>query len=206
MIVAHHVVFGAYGFWLPNDPRGSWSTYVGSLPIYQAGGPATTTSERRSLANRQHDAEQRRRVKRALARKPVRFTGIQARAIARGIGTYVAKSDHKVWACAIMRDHVHMVVAQRAMHVDQLVIQFKGAAIRQFNMEGVHPFSGQTNQRGTLPKCFVRGYWVSFLHADRVNEIIGYVESNPIKQGMRLQHWSFVTKPGAPQRSAARHG
>jgi hypothetical protein len=28
MIRASHVIFGAYGFWLPNDPRGSWSTFV----------------------------------------------------------------------------------------------------------------------------------------------------------------------------------
>ena len=30
MILGFHVVFGAYGFWLPNDPRGSWSDFVGS--------------------------------------------------------------------------------------------------------------------------------------------------------------------------------
>jgi hypothetical protein len=30
MILAFHAIFGAYGFWLPNDPRGSWSDFVGS--------------------------------------------------------------------------------------------------------------------------------------------------------------------------------
>jgi hypothetical protein len=29
-VLAYHVVLGAYGFWLPNDPRGSWSDFVGS--------------------------------------------------------------------------------------------------------------------------------------------------------------------------------
>jgi hypothetical protein len=28
MILGYHVIFGAYGFWLPNDPRGSWSDFV----------------------------------------------------------------------------------------------------------------------------------------------------------------------------------
>jgi len=92
------------------------------------------------------------------------------------------------------------------MHVDQLVIHFKGAAVKQFNTEGIHPFGGQTNIRGTLPKCFVRGYWVSFLHPNRVDDIIEYVEMNPVKIGMSPQKWSFVSKPGAPERSAARHG
>jgi len=30
MVRGYHVIFGMYGFWLPNDPRGSWSDYVGS--------------------------------------------------------------------------------------------------------------------------------------------------------------------------------
>jgi len=30
MIVGYHVIFGMYGFWLPNDPSGSWSEFVGS--------------------------------------------------------------------------------------------------------------------------------------------------------------------------------
>ncbi len=30
MIHAYHVIMGAYGFWLPNDPRGSWSAFVGA--------------------------------------------------------------------------------------------------------------------------------------------------------------------------------
>ena len=25
MVIAQHLVFTTYGFWLPNDPRGSWS-------------------------------------------------------------------------------------------------------------------------------------------------------------------------------------
>ncbi len=40
MIRANHLIFTAYGFWLPNDPRGSWSNYVRAYELYQAG-PAT---------------------------------------------------------------------------------------------------------------------------------------------------------------------
>ena len=28
MVVGHHLVWTAYGWWLPNDPRGSWSRAV----------------------------------------------------------------------------------------------------------------------------------------------------------------------------------
>ena len=37
MIHAYHVIFGAYGFWLPNDPRGSWSDFVGSWELLRFG-------------------------------------------------------------------------------------------------------------------------------------------------------------------------
>jgi hypothetical protein len=28
MVIGYHVILGARGFWLPNDPRGSGSSYV----------------------------------------------------------------------------------------------------------------------------------------------------------------------------------
>jgi len=30
MVLGTHLILTAYGFWLPNDPRGSWSDFVGS--------------------------------------------------------------------------------------------------------------------------------------------------------------------------------
>ena len=37
MIVGYHVIFGVYGFWLPNDPRGSWSEFVASWELARFG-------------------------------------------------------------------------------------------------------------------------------------------------------------------------
>src|SRR5438270_7440647 len=83
MIHGYHVIFGAYGFWLPNDPRGSWSDFVGSWELFRFG-TATTTDTRASVAHRAHDQARRQAAKQALQRPAVRFTGPQARAIARG--------------------------------------------------------------------------------------------------------------------------
>jgi len=206
MIVGHHITFAAYGFWLPNDPRGSWSTCVGSDALYIIAGSATTTTARHSLAYNSHDPQQRRAAKEALSRKAVRFNGMQARAIARGFGNYVAKSNCSIWACAIMPEHVHLVVAQTQMHLDQLVIQLKGAAIRQLIEERCHPFADRPDARGRLPKVFVRGYWSVYLDEENVERKIRYVEQNPVRDGLRAQNWKFVTKYSAPTRSAARHG
>lgn len=37
MIHAYHFILSAYGFWLPNDPRGSWSDFVGAWELFRYG-------------------------------------------------------------------------------------------------------------------------------------------------------------------------
>jgi hypothetical protein len=63
VVHASHVIFGTYGFWLPNDPRGSWSEWVGSWELFRAAGRATTTSARRSVAGAAHNRSARLNAK-----------------------------------------------------------------------------------------------------------------------------------------------
>ena len=42
MVLGYHLIMGTYGIWLPNDPRGSWSDFVGSRELFYFG-PATKT-------------------------------------------------------------------------------------------------------------------------------------------------------------------
>ncbi len=62
---AYHCIFGMYGFWLPNDPRGSWSDYVAAWELYRYGS-ATKTESRRSVAAATHDCQRRFAAKEAL--------------------------------------------------------------------------------------------------------------------------------------------
>ena len=195
MIVGYHVIFGAYGFWLPNDPRGSWSDFVGSWELLRYG-PATKTTERESVAHSEHDRGLRLTAKKALQRPAVAFSGLQARAIGQGFGRYVARSRLSVWACAILPDHVHVVVGRPAMAVEQLVIQLKGDATRSLIEEGVHPFADVKDRQGRPPKCFARGEWKVFLDPEDVTRAIRYVEENPVKEGKPPQRWSFVVPCG----------
>ena len=50
MIIGYHSIFGMYGFWLPNDPRGSGSDYVASWELFRHGA-ATKVASRRSVAH-----------------------------------------------------------------------------------------------------------------------------------------------------------
>jgi REP element-mobilizing transposase RayT len=182
MILGYHVIFCAYGFWLPNDPRGSWSDFVRSYELWQHGA-ATKTDTRRSVAARDHDHSARLAAKQSLKHQPVLFTGLQARAIAMGFASFVAKSGLIIHACAIMPDHVHLAVARHRYRVEQAVNLLKGAATTELKRQNLAPPSPP----------WAQGLWKVFLDipAD-LARAIHYVQANPPKAGLPPQHWSFV--------------
>lgn len=192
MVLAYHAIFTAYGFWLPNDPRGSWSDEVWAKDL-KPFGPSTKTNERRSLARRPHDRSKRLEAKQSLQYPPVVFNGLQARAVARGFSLILPTLDLPLYACAIMPDHAHVVLPRHHETVEQIVGFLKRAATRQLSAEGIHPLSDHCSARGRVPTPWVLGGWNRFLNDQRaIIDAIDYVEKNPTKAGLRRQHWSFV--------------
>jgi hypothetical protein len=127
MVLGYHAIFTCYGFWLPNDPRGSWSDWIRVWELLRYG-PATKTSARRSVAHRDHDRQQRLAAKQSLKYPPVVFTGLQARAVSRGFATAIDESDYLVTACAIMPDHVHAVVLRHEREIERIIGHLKSRA------------------------------------------------------------------------------
>ena len=121
MFVAHHLILSAYGFWLPNDPRGTGSNFVGSNALYDFAGRATKVDDGRSRASDPHDRGRRVAAREFLKWPPVLFTGVQARAVGRGIAEYVERMAIPIWACAIMPDHAHFVIAECGKDLDQTI-------------------------------------------------------------------------------------
>jgi REP element-mobilizing transposase RayT len=192
-VLAYHVIFTAYGFWLPNDPRGSWSDFVRSWELLRAGGPATKVETRRSVAHVPHDREARLRAKEALCYPPVVFDGHQALSIAHGFARMIAKAQYQVYACSILPEHVHMVLGRYRYRVETMVRLFKAEATTELVKDGRHPLARWPQQDGSLPSPWAVGRWKVFLYTDAdIVRAIRYVEENPIKEGKRPQHWSFV--------------
>ncbi len=118
-LLAAHIIFTAYGFWLPNDPRGSWSEWVASWELLKYG-RATKVDHGRSVARVKHDADLRRAAKQSLKYSPVLFTGLQARSIARGFSRAIDEGDYPVHACSILPDHVHLVIGDHERRFQQI--------------------------------------------------------------------------------------
>ena len=188
-MIASHLVFGAYGFWLPNDPRGSWSTYLRNRKLLDYGDivPVQTT---RSVAANPHDVTRRLAAKESLQYPPVELTGIQALAAIKGFARAAEENEYCIFACAIMPNHVHLVVAEHRIEPKMIIKHLKARATTQMNKENLHPFREVKDR----PSPWARGGWAVYLDTENdVWRAVKYVKQNPIKDGLKPQNWSFVT-------------
>ena len=186
-MAAWHLVFGMYGFWLPNDPRGSWSTFVGNKSLYLKFGPATKVDTRQSIAGQRHDRTRRLAAKQTLHYPPVVVTGQQAREIALAMGDAVRDGGLLVLACAIMPEHVHVVIVEHRLTPQRIVARLKSRASRRLHLSGLWPEKNRP--------IWAKGHWKVHLPSDTaVRRAVRYVEENPVRAGFKPQHWSFVTK------------
>ena len=193
MVLAYHLIFTTYGFWLPNDPRGSWSDFVRSWELWWLGDAAKVTT-RRSLARDAHDHDLRRVQKTALRYDPVRLTGRQALSVAKGFARAIEETGYVVFACSILPQHVHLVVQRHANLAETIMGHLKTRATQQLTEDGMHPFQHFPRKQGKLPPMWARGGWKVVLDSvDDIRRAIPYVEDNPLKEGKRRQQWGFVT-------------
>jgi REP element-mobilizing transposase RayT len=197
-VLAYHVIFTAYGFWLPNDPRGSWSDFVRSWELFRAAGPATPVDTHRSVAHAPHDVEARLQAKKALRYPAVVFDGHQALSIANGFARMRAKSQYQVYACSILPEHVHMVLGRHRYRVETMVRLLKAEATSQLLRDQRHPMARWPREDGSLLSPWAVKCWKVFLYTDEdVVRSIQYVRDNPVKEGKRPQRWRFV-RPFTP--------
>jgi hypothetical protein len=195
MVRWYHLIMTAYGFWLPNDPRGSWSDFVGAWELYKFG-PATKTTEKRSLAHDPHDVQLRLAAKRALKYPPVRFDDAQRQCIADGFGIAVAEGDYRVHACCIGHDHVHLVVGRHERTIERIASHLKSKATMSLTRSDLHPLRAFHKSDGTVPTPWSEGIWSVFINDDaQLNAAIQYVQRHPEKEGLAPQSWPFIAVP-----------
>ena len=192
---SYDIILGTYGFWLPNDPRGSYSKFVWSHDLRKHG-PATTVNTRHSRAADPHDTQARLRAKRDLKFPEVSLTGQQAKAIADGVAVSVSKYDFVLRAFAILEEHVHCVAQSLEMTAEQLVRELKRYGGNSLTRSGLHPLNEfRSKNNGRNPSVWARGFLKIFINTDRqLRNTIHYVEMNPVNEGKRKQDWSFVKK------------
>jgi REP element-mobilizing transposase RayT len=115
----------------------------------------------------------------------VELTGRQAQVVADGFRQAIDEAKYRIHACAILPDHVHLVIGAHPRDIRVAVGHLKSRATRQLRTRG----SWHDDAR---PLWGAHGWNVRLLTLDDVLRAIQYVEENPLKEGKRRQRWSFV--------------
>jgi REP element-mobilizing transposase RayT len=194
MIHGYHLILPMYGFWLPNDPRGSWSDYIRRWEL-ACFGRALKSIEKQDLTElTPMELAERKAAKKSLKYPAVSITGTQAATIGRGFAKQAQKSNYTIWACAILPEHTHLVLARHTYKVEQMANLLKGAATTQMIDGNNHPMKEYTQSGKRPPRMWSSREWKVYLDTEEaVEQAIHYVEENPIKENKPRQTWSFVT-------------
>jgi REP element-mobilizing transposase RayT len=194
MIHGYHVILPMYGFWLPNDPRGSWSDYVRRWEIAKFGKPLKTLERKELNELTEEEIRDRDEAKAALSYPPVSISDDQALTIAEGFKVQALKSNYTIWACAIMPEHTHMVLARHSYHVERMVNLLKGSTTTEMMKLGNHPLKSHATPGERPPRMWSAHEWKVFLDSeDAIRQAIAYVERNPENEGKPKQSWNFVS-------------
>lgn len=193
MILGVHLILSAYGFWLPNDPRGSWSDFVGSWELLRFG-RATRIHTRASVAHLSHDRARRLTAKESLVFPVVSFTGVQALAVGQGFAQAVRDGSYVINACSILPTHAHLVIRRHPTRsFQQIATHLKAAATRQLRERRLDPMQEYSKAGGKTPSVWGRKIWKVFIDDEaHFRNAVSYVIENPVKEGKPPQCWSFV--------------
>jgi len=187
-IIAYHIVMTTYGFWLPNDPRGSGSFEVRAEWL-QPFGKATGTTRGARLALSEQQWQNMAEAKRSLKFPPVVLDGHQALSVIRGFAIAVQGID--IYACAVMPEHVHIVTGL-LQDVDNFVQSLKERSDGQLKTDNRFPHytAADADERKTI---WAERHWKKYIYeTEDLLHAIQYAEQNPIKAGLKPQRWAFV--------------
>ena len=183
LVIAHHLIWTAYGCWLPNDPRGSGSQTIRTDLLAELGeihfGRETAQPTGKVVRGfYEHAAD--------LLKHPLlTFDDAERLLIADAFTERIDQQRYTCSACAIMPDHVHIIIRKHKDPAAEMVDALKDASRDRLIKAG---------RRALTHPTWLAGHgWKVFLdHPDEIRRTIRYVEQNPIKIGLPAQAWPFV--------------
>jgi REP-associated tyrosine transposase len=182
IVITYHLVWTAYGWWLPNDPRGSMSKTIKSDVLTDLGelhhGRKRIQPASPEIRTFYKDAEPR--LLHPLRTSDSACIDTIAEAFAETIGLH----RYTCYAAAVMPDHVHVVIRKHKHIAEDMIQNFQNHSRSRLRGAGVysqdHPVWGGPG-------------WKVFLdHPDDVRRTVRYVQDNPAKAGRPRQEWGFV--------------
>jgi hypothetical protein len=108
MVLAYHLIWMAYGWWLPNDLRGSTSTFIASDLIAELGELHYGRKKIQPLSREIRAFYDR--AAQVLKFPLLQFSLREMEAISGAFAECIAENGYTCYACAVLRDHVHLII------------------------------------------------------------------------------------------------
>lgn len=181
-VIGYHLVWTGYGWWLPNDPRGSMSSCI-KCDLTADLGELHYGRKRVQPASR----EIREFYEAAVPKMQfaqISFTAHDIEQITLAFGREMEAQHYTCYACAIMPDHVHVLIRKHKHQAEEMILNLQRESHLTLRESGrfdwEHPIWGGPG-------------WKVFLDSpEDIRRTIRYVEQNPVKIGLPIQRWGFV--------------
>lgn len=182
IVIAHHIMWTLYGWWLPNDPRGSTSNTIRQDYLTDLGEPHLG---RRKIQPASADIHRFYEQARTVLKHPLlAFAPTEFPTVGQSLGDAINELNYTCYAAAVMPDHVHLLIRKHRDKAEDMIEKIQHtsrsrlSALRLRNPD--HP-------------CWTRGGWKVFLeHPDDIRRTIGYIENNPLKMKLPAQQYDWV--------------
>lgn len=182
IIIAHHLIWTGYGWWLPNDPRGSNSTCIASDIIAELGELHHRRKRVRPAFSTVRNFYERAQA--MLKFELLTLSREERTIIGEALAQCIRRNRYTCYACAVLPTHVHMLIRRHRDHAEDMigVFQERSRLALQKGKHGGHPIWGGPG-------------WKVFLETPGdIRRTIRYIQQNPVKIGLQAQRWNFVTR------------
>ncbi|MBY0523102.1 MAG: hypothetical protein K2R98_06870 [Gemmataceae bacterium] len=183
LVIAYHLVWTGYGWWLPNDPRGSGSTEIRCNVLAELG---ELHVGRKRVQPAGAEVRQFYQQAGGLLKHPlVNFDHAARAVIASAFDRVIQQHRYTCYACAVMPDHVHIVIRKHRHEAEDMITALREASRAEVDVSRLLPMGHPVWSCGAGWKVFLD-------HPSEVRRTIHYVEQNPTKIGLPRQFWPFV--------------
>jgi hypothetical protein len=183
IVIAYHLIWTLYGWWLPNDLRGSTSRDIRCDALKQLG---ELHFGRKKIQPSSRDIRAFYADARALLKHPLIELPLEAFSlVAHGFADAITACKYTCYACAILPDHVHLIIRKHRDCAEEMIYQLQHFSRLRLSESGIFPSNHP---------IWVQGGWQVFLdHPDDICRTIGYIRQNPIPYHLPIREYAFIT-------------
>lgn len=183
MVIAYHLILTPYGWWLPNDPRGSMSHAVSCDVLRELG--ELHFGWKKIQPPSSEVREFYRDANKLLKHELLSFDPRAAAIIADAFAKCIKENSYTCYAGVIMLDHAHLCIRKHKHKAEEMIENFQRYSTDGLRTAGLrlpdHP-------------VWARGGWKVFLDTpDDIHRTIKYIEQNPVKRREPIQRWPWIT-------------